>query len=555
MNHSLHKYAITYRCCLVLLLLVMLFTQCAQIVPLSGGEKDVLPPKITRSQPENASVGFTGKEILLEFNEYIQLRDLQNQLIISPKLKEQPDILVRGKSLLLQFKEPLKPSTTYNVNFGNAITDLHEGNVMNACEFVFSTGTILDSLKLSGQLTDAFTLQPATETWMMLYEHTSDSVIYKEKPDYIARTNASGHYEIQHLRAGNYKAFALKDNNRNFLYDAGEQIGYNEAMQIHLEKNDSLNLLLFTENPDRTYIKKTIQPAYGKVQLSFNTPLESINKVIVKNSKRQAVDQLISWSLNKNRDSINIYYRDLYDDTLTAFILYNHSQNDSAHFTAASKQEVERLLSKKRMQLELHPSFSTQLPYPCFKAISFRSNRMLKKIHPEKILLITGKDTLSVREEHIKTTGADSLYINTTLKPDQEYRLMLLQGAIHDILDNTNDTLSYRFKTQTGDYYSSLRIHFKLPENKHWLVQLYNSQGMLAAESRLHSSATAPLQAFWDKLHPDTYSLKLIADANADGKYTPGSYKNKTLPEKVYNNPQSLKIPENWDFEIEWKVE
>ncbi len=543
----------------ILVFIGALFSQCAQIIPLSGGEKDVLPPRMVKSTPENASTDFKGNELIIEFDEYIQLRDLQNQLIITPKLKEQPDIQPRGKTLSLKFNETLKPNTTYSINFGNSIIDLHEGNKLSGYEFVFSTGSTLDSLKLTGQLSDAFTLEPVKSAWVMLYENTSDSVVFKEKPDYLAQTDDKGHYEVRYLKKGNYKVFALKDNNGNFLYDTGEAIAFPTATASTIEKNDTLNMIALKENPSRVYIKKMNQPYQGKAQIVFNTSPNIIDNILVKNKRASYEKENVAWSLSKQRDTINFYYRHIYNDTLTLYIRYNSTLIDSCKISIATKEEVDKMLSKKRMPFEVYPSFSPSQPYAYFKKIAFRSNRMLAAIKPGKILMTEENDTIRLASNNFKQQGPDSLYIDYTLKPEKEYKLLILPEAFADNEGNGHDTLRYKFKTQSADYYSSLQLKLELPAQQHWLIQLYNSKGQLQAEktfSSVSSSADATIkkELLFDKIGADTYSLKLICDTNADGRYTPGTYINKTRSEKVYNYNQPIKILADWEAEIEWKL-
>ncbi|HWY34182.1 MAG TPA: Ig-like domain-containing protein, partial [Nitrosopumilaceae archaeon] len=167
---------------------------CAQIVPLTGGIKDTTPPTPLKSIPENRAINVTSRTIVIEFNEFLQLNDVQNQLIITPQLKEFPDVSVKGKNLVIKFNEILLVNSTYCLNFGNSITDLHEGNQLKNYTFVFSTGNSIDTLKLSGKLIDAFTLEPIKDAWVMLYDSKSDSIVYRDKPMYIGKSGSDGNY-------------------------------------------------------------------------------------------------------------------------------------------------------------------------------------------------------------------------------------------------------------------------------------------------------------------------------------------------------------------------
>ncbi len=188
------------------ILLALSLSRCAQITPLTGGKKDTTPPKMLSALPANASLNFNSKQIFIQFDEYIQLRDITNQFIITPQTKELPDIEAQGKTLKINFTESLLPNTTYKLAFGNAIVDLHEGNALPNFEYVFSTGNKIDSLKLIGQLINAINKKVAPNLLVGLYSNlANDSIVYKEKPLYITRTNANGNYEFNYLPTNSFK--------------------------------------------------------------------------------------------------------------------------------------------------------------------------------------------------------------------------------------------------------------------------------------------------------------------------------------------------------------
>jgi hypothetical protein len=179
---------------------------CAQITPLTGGKKDSTPPKAIKYIPEKASVNISPKTIEITFDEFIVLKDVMNQFIITPQTKEMPDIQAIGKKLKISFSEALLPNTTYKLFFGNAIADLHESNTIPNFEYVFSTGTNIDSLKLSGNIENCFDKKASSGFLVSLYDADSnDSSIYKNKPLYITKTNTSGNFEFNYLPNKSFK--------------------------------------------------------------------------------------------------------------------------------------------------------------------------------------------------------------------------------------------------------------------------------------------------------------------------------------------------------------
>src|SRR5688572_15927279 len=167
---------------------MLLASSCAIQVAPTGGEKDTIPPVVRKMDPENFSTNFQGQDIAMEFDEYIVLKDLPSQLVVSPPLRHAVETKVKKKTLEFHLQDTLLPNTTYTMNFGSAITDLHEENAIDDFQYVFSTGDIIDSLKISGTVENAFDKKTEKGIYVMLYRSTADSAPVKSLPDYFAKT-------------------------------------------------------------------------------------------------------------------------------------------------------------------------------------------------------------------------------------------------------------------------------------------------------------------------------------------------------------------------------
>lgn len=200
-------------------ILSLFFPRCANIVPPAGGPRDTIPPAVLSSDPPNYSTNFRGSLIQVEFDEFIQLRNINQQFIITPPQKERPEFRLRGRRLYISLESDPIPNTTYTLNFGEAIADLNEGNILRNFEFVFSTGDVIDSLNYSGIVLNAFDNTPVENVTVMLYEELHDSVPYRRIPLYANRTGADGKFSLNNLRTDTFKVFALADVNNNYLYD------------------------------------------------------------------------------------------------------------------------------------------------------------------------------------------------------------------------------------------------------------------------------------------------------------------------------------------------
>jgi hypothetical protein len=547
LKRSFKKYFGSLLTCSILVFIA----GCAQIVPLTGGDRDTTPPTIKNSYPKNYSSNFNGKSIIVEFDEYVQLRDVYNQLIVTPALKNQPEISAKGKTIGVDFKEELSPNTTYYFNFGSAIVDLHEANAATNFSLVFSTGDHLDSLRVEGKLTDAFTLQAVGGATVMLFNDLSDSAVYKGKPDYYTKSRSDGTFVLPYVKAGTYKAFALKDNNKNFIYDANELVGFDKTGTIDVNGSDTLNLQMFAEKAQKPFIRKISTIGYGRTELIFSAPIER-NADLTLLKKGEPVDaRLYKSYLHRNGDTLSLLYQNLFADTLE--IIVNHGTLlDTAKLIVQTKEETERQQKRGRLRMELLPDVGT-VPISWYYAPGFRSSRLPVNLNKEKVLLVEETDTLKGGRT-LTDLDIDSITILNKLNPGKNYQVIFYPGAVSDAMGITNDTSVFKFSTQPADYYSTLTVNLQTQIEKEWILHLYNSKGKLARKISvldLNDQRTIKL----DRLDPDTYSMKLIDDEDRDGQFTPGNYSKKTMPERVIIYNQPIKLTSDWEMEVEWKVE
>lgn len=291
---------------IVLFVSTALFSRCAQIVAPTGGPKDTLPPVLLQATPPDSSLHFKAKEIELVFNEYIQLKDLQKEMIISPNPKKQPEIRARLRSLSIKWNDTLKPNTTYIINMGNAVEDNNEGNPLTNFRYVFSTGDYLDSLEISGKIQDAETGLPDSLMAVMLYPvsdtgHAGDSIVTQEKPLYYTRTKGDGTFLFQNLPHGTFHLFALNDANGDLQYnDTTEAFAFQEQPLKVDSSLRGIDLYAFLE--------KANKPAAETAPDSGKKPTE-LKYSVVLNSGRQDLNKPLEITFAapiKNIDSTKI---------------------------------------------------------------------------------------------------------------------------------------------------------------------------------------------------------------------------------------------------------
>lgn len=282
-----------YLVVLLLLWIAFAFPRCAQIVAPTGGPKDTLPPYLVRAVPPDSSLHFNSKKIELDFNKFIQLSDLSKQLIIAPTPKRQPQFRSKLRSLSITWFDTLKPNTTYIINMGNAIEGINEGNQLKNFRYVFSTGSYLDSLEIRGKVITAKTGLPDSTAAVMLYTHTEDSVVSKEKPVYYARTSGDGSFLFQNLPHGTFKIFALDETNGDLEYDDTTEAIAFISQPLKVDSNiNGITLLSFLEkeNVPKSSEATPAPPSKEKkkikklnVEVQLNGGQQDLNKPLVVN--------------------------------------------------------------------------------------------------------------------------------------------------------------------------------------------------------------------------------------------------------------------------------
>ncbi len=536
---------------LLYICLLFLCAQCAQVTPLTGGKKDDTSPKALSYKPENASLNFSTKVIEVQFNEYIVLKDVANQFIITPQTKEMPDIQASGKKLKITFNEELLPNTTYKMAFGNSVTDLNESNVVQNFEYIFSTGSTIDSLKLSGQILYAQDKKPAAQVLVGLYKaDANDSIIYKDKPLYISKTDGAGNFSFNYLPDSKFKIVGIKDQNKNLLYDGSEeQIAFTKEL-ISPKDAKAISLSIFKEIPSKSFIKKSISPEYGKAYIIYNKPQTDIKEVKAKG--------LVNYKLNRLKDTLTLYYSQKFD-TLETFVSYESKKTDTLSIKILPAIAVDKLNKNKSIKFELKSNISSVLPFysnPSFE-LSFPINP--KTINKDKIKLIEKMDTIiknvpfniSVRNE--LTT---SFVIEAELKPETNYTLTIDKDLFIGDSERNNDSITYKFKTTLIDDYAQLNMKLFFPKKENYIIMLLNEKEQLVDERLVEFSLTSTSEKIiaYKNLIPGNYFIKIVEDVNKNRHFDMGDYFLNKQPETIFVNTTAIKLLAGWEIENEWIV-
>lgn len=311
---------ILYFFLLILLIpkIVVLTSGCAQIMAPTGGPRDTLPPVLVSSTPKEPAINFAGNRINLYFDEYVQLQELQQNLLVSPTPKNNPYIDSKLRMVSIRLRDTLEPNTTYTINLGNSIRDINENNVLKDFRYVFSTGATIDSLNFSGKVQVAETGKVDSTLIVLLYKNLADSAVSKHKPKYIARLNGTGNFSFENLAPGQYKVYALKDGDGSRTYNSKTELFAFSDSSIQVTINTTpVSLYAYAEEKDvpkaqaavkkLTYTTKIPSQKHDVLTdliIEFNRPLKNVDKqkVILTDTLNNVIKDVVitTDSTNKN---------------------------------------------------------------------------------------------------------------------------------------------------------------------------------------------------------------------------------------------------------------
>lgn len=531
---------------LPVLVLISFAASCAQVLMPGGGPKDTTPPKVADYEPDSAATNFKGNKIIIRFNEYVTLSDLNNQLVISPPVNTTPDVTIRKKEVVVEFHDTLQDNTTYTISFGNAIRDITEGNVLENFRYVFSTGSVIDSLEISGKVVNASTLGPEKGIFVMLYRATDDSVPLKQKPYYFAKTKPDGTFRMTNLQAGTYKAFALDDKNSNYLYDNSEErIAFADNLITLSNDYDSLNLRLFKEEPSKMKRGKVTQLAKGRYVIYYSKPFAHPHVSIPGLPPNAELFQ----EVNPTGDSINIWISNFAPDSFAFQVEDQRAIVDSIPvvYQKPTKSGRGGGAPKEALKLQLTTNAAPGALFDLGKALIIASNNPLKNFNANDFILLKGKDTL--RSTVTLSENKRALTFDYQFEEDSSYSFFIRPGAATDIFGQKSDTLKGSFKIQSSRYYGTLNVKLQGLPAGNYLLYLVTEKDAVVRQMKLSDFT----QAKFDMLPPGQYRLKLVNDANGNGKWDTGNYLQHRQPERVIYYISPLKMRAGWDMDIEWK--
>ena len=542
---------------------LLLLCACARQGAPAGGPKDTTPPKVdTTVSTRNFSTRFSQRRIELVFDEWVTLSDVGTQVVVSPTLPKRPEVKLKGKRVVVELPEEdtLRPNTTYTINFGAAVKDLHEGNPAENLRFVFSTGDYLDSLTVSGSVVDAFTGDPVDKVSVMLYENAGDSVPRKERPYYFARTNKTGQFSVENVRPGRFKVVAVEDASGDLKWDGqNERIAFPDAL---LSVNDTaqaaLTLKLFkNQSKQRLTDHKTIR--YGLEKLIFTAPPDSVPLRAEATGLRFLTEKIqdtllvwydmpepAAWQLYAGSDTVQVKNLPREDFFKNHKLIFSDEAPVSASAGKFAGQPAARPAApgvRPVKNISLRPGKPAVLPFNTPVTLVDTSKWLLFLDSVRIVNYMAGPDSAAPR----------SVKFNPGWKSGKAYKLTLLPGAVTDFYGVANaDTLQRVFNVLNEKQLGSLTLTLEnLVPRTPYVLQLLN--GQTVEEERTFEAELTDKKLTFSSLQAATYTARLIEDRNGNGRWDSGDYFAHLQPEPVFSKKLDP-LRANWELEASMRA-
>ncbi|WP_343330943.1 Ig-like domain-containing protein [Polaribacter staleyi] len=513
----------------------LILTNCARTGRPEGGPKDEDAPLFVTANPPYETINFDKKEIKLNFNEFIKLKDLNKQLIVSPPLKSPLLVSPQGtasKFLTLKILDTLIKNTTYIINFGNAVEDNNEGNKLENFKYVFATGNYIDSLTTSGEIVDAYLDDRQKNINVLLYKIDSaftDSIVFKTKPNYVANTLDSSAFNFTNLKEGKYLMIALKETSNDYLFNPREdKIGF-FTDTITLPKDSIIKkpIKLFKETLPYQF-KRGKEISKGKIAFGYEGEIKDLKVKIISETPKDF--KSIS-RFETGKDTLNYWFKPFEADSLN-FIVTNDNFIDTL---------TVKLRKKKIGTLTLTSSASGTLHFR--DTLFIKGNNPLVKIDTTKITF-TDKDTLAVSYTSFISKKENKIALLFDKKPEQNYTLKILPDAIFDIFEQKNDTLYYSLTTKELEDYGRITMDIQNQTSNSLIIELLEGKNKENLIERQFISESKQIQ--FNLLEPKTYFVRAIIDTNKNNKWDTGNYLLKQQPENIIYFSEELKVRANY---------
>lgn len=598
----------------VLLFLSSMLVRCANTATPQGGPRDTIPPTLIAATPENYLTGFAHKRIYVEFNEYVQLKDQHKEFFTSPRMKTKPTLSIRGRGVLIDIKDTLREDQTYVLNFGAALRDNNESNPLHSFSYVFSTGSEIDSMWMSGYTADAEKSDSVSKSYIYFYRADSlaldtmvrtalfDSTLLRRQPDAIGRAETNGIFLTQHLKPIDYRIYAFADKNDNQMYDPGTDLvgfvdsTYNpvnmpefaiwyDSLRRYWTGEPQIYMRMFKDETfKRQMLTSAERPKSNQAILRFGAAHPQIDSIILDSVPQEN----IIWEyMTEGRDTMSLWIKQsptTLPDTLRGRIVYmKHDTTNTLNITteplALSWQKVEtkedeaRRRREEKARARAEAAGEEYVPEPEKNPFSFRfmSSGDLNPEHGLEvefeyplIKLDTAQLTLIEIDEKKQekpmpiTITRDTANIRrwrlmTKWDDGAKYKLSIPAGAFTDVAGYSNDSITKELTTMMMEKFAKIIVNLQgKSDSAQYILELLDASGKKVLDRK--RGATTGQHTFSYVPEGDV-RLRIVEDVNGNGRWDSGNLVESRQPERVevYRNErdeETIPTKMNWDVEI-----
>lgn len=571
---------------------------CANIGNPSGGPIDKTPPIFMRSNPTPNAVNVKDRKFEIFFDEIVTLKDPSTKIIVSPAQTEMPRMSALGRKVTVELVDSLLPNTTYTIDFSNSIQDNNEGNAIDNFAFAFSTGSVIDSMRVSGYVLDSRTLEPMQSVVVGLQSNLADSAFHKEKLQRVALTNDRGQFTIRNVSPGSYHIFALKDLDRDYKFgnptediafldsiivpsigsrEAADTV-YNDLNEIDTIMratrpayfpNDIL-LSMFNEDRKSQYLANNLRVDSTRISLTFAAASDTLPSLSIV-GRNDVPDQWYTLERSQTNDTLTYWIRPPHlvsADTLmvaTTYLRTDTASNlswgtDTLKFTfqrqkAKKKKKNEETDSLEQIRfMELHPLangtqevyapllLQTGTPIERYSREAFHLQRKLQNdtiFYPAEIKSIALRDS---------TLNRRDLMLKVDWEPGAAYKLAVDSLAMTDIYGLQTKPLKVDFNVRKMEEYGNIVFNITAVRDSA-IVELLDGTEKIVLRAPVKNHRAELLN-----LLPGKYYARLFIDRNGNGKYDTGNYDMHLQPEETVYYPGAINLKKNWDVEQTWDI-
>ena len=531
--------------------LVLIIFSCANPVPPTGGPKDLDPPILLNTIPENKSLNFNGSEISLEFDEYIKEENLLTQLMITPNLKGNYTYRVNRTQIIIRFDTPFDSVTTYTLNFREGIKDITEGNVPPNLKFVFSTGDYLDSASIRGTVRALLSKKLLEDITISLYKYPDTISIFDAPPRYSTITDEEGIFLIENIKNGNYSIFSLNDENRNLTLESRSE-GYG-FLEKSMEITDSIpSFEMFVFNLDtRPIVLQNSRPVGSNYDIKFNKAISSYRIITeIQDLQSNLVEEQETLRIYRNEsitDSLGMQFV-VYDslqqslDTLV-YVKFEESTRKPEEFTATLTPANSEVNKEWKGSLEFNKPISSIN----YDSIYFRFDSLYTLPLTETNFTPNySKDHYRLNFNFRSYLTEDSIFSNW----NAPFELVISKGSILSVENDSIKSMTREYSFKDPKDYGILRGTIRTDQQTYFLQLIDQSFEVLEEQ---YIRASEPFSYEFNHIEPGTYSIRILVDENSNGTWDAGNILLNQLPEKVHLffhpnvESEEIKLRANWE--------